>query len=77
MSDIDTALLAVRLFAETHPRPTQVTIGQAAEMLGIGRWKASRLVDAGVLRINACGLIPIECVDAARSSIPHGRSRAA
>ena len=68
MTELDIALRAVQLYAETHPRPTHVTIGQAAQMLGIGRWKATQLVKAGVLRINACGLVPVECVDAARNS---------
>lgn len=77
MSDIDIALAAVRLYAETHPRPTHVTIGQAAEILGIGRWKATQLVKVGVLRLNPCGLVPIECVDAARSLRPHRPPRAA
>ena len=32
---LDIAFQAVRLYAETHPRPLHVTLGQAAEMLGI------------------------------------------
>jgi hypothetical protein len=62
------AARAIQMYAETHPRPTQVTIGQAAEMLGIGRWKATQLVKVGTLRINACGLVPIEQVDQARTA---------
>ncbi len=58
---------AVQLYAESHPRPTQVTIGQAAAMLGISRWKATQLLRTGTLRLNKCGLIPVEMVDAARS----------
>ena len=77
MSELDIALKAVQLYAESHPRPTQVTIGQAAEMLGVGRWKATQLLRSGVLRLNACGLIPVELVDAARSSIAHDRRGAA
>lgn len=61
------AVRAVQLYAEMHPRPTQVTIGQAAEMLGIGRWKATQLAKVGVLRLNPCGLVPIEVVDQARA----------
>lgn len=68
MSEIDIALAAVRLYAEMHPRPTQVTIGQAAQMLGVSRWKATQLLRSGALQLNACGLIPVECVDAARGS---------
>lgn len=86
MTDIDAIIeraareaaeLAARKVSEEHPRPTHVTIGQAAEMLHIGRWKATQLVKVGVLRLNPCGLIPIECVDAARSLRPHKPPKAA
>ena len=60
---------AVRLYAETHPRPTQVTQAQAAEMLGISRHTVSRMIAAGELSLNRCGLVPIEKVDAARSAL--------
>jgi hypothetical protein len=58
-----------RRYAETHPRPHQVTIGQAAEILGIGRNKATRLVQAGTLKLNRCNMIPIEVVDAALQAV--------
>jgi excisionase family DNA binding protein len=58
------ALRALELFSARHPRPTQVTIGQAAEMLSLSRWTVSKMVKAGTLRLNRCGLIPIEQVDA-------------
>lgn len=32
---IDIAIAAMRLYAETHPRPPHVTQSQAAEMLGL------------------------------------------
>lgn len=70
------AAAAVRLYAEGHPRPTHVNQVQAQQMLGCGKGKIASLVAAGVLPLNRCGLIPIECVDAARSAPthrPHGR----
>lgn len=56
---------AVQLYAETHPRPPQVTQSQAAEMLGISRWTVSKMVKAGDLKLNRCGLIPVEQIDQA------------
>lgn len=67
-----TAAAAVRFYAETHPRPTQVSLRQAAEMLGVSYRTVRRLIQAGSLRLNGCGLIAIEDVDAVRSpSITH------
>ncbi|MCW0101202.1 helix-turn-helix domain-containing protein [Burkholderia pseudomallei] len=66
---ISLARRAVQLYAETHPRPTQVTQLQAAEMLGISRATVSRMVKAGQLKLNRCGMIPIELVDEARASV--------
>jgi excisionase family DNA binding protein len=54
---------AVRLYAETHPRPVQVTQSQAAEMLGMSRPTVSKLVKSGVLKLNRCGLIPVAEID--------------
>lgn len=56
---------AIRLYAESHPRPSQVNQAQAAEMLHVSRATVSRLVKAGVLRLNACGMIPISEIDSA------------
>ncbi|MEX3924371.1 hypothetical protein AB4Y36_10120 [Paraburkholderia sp. BR10936] len=64
------ALAAIEIYAARHPRPTQVTIGQAAEMLGLSRWTVAKLVDMGTLALNRCGRIPIEMVDAARAALP-------
>ncbi len=75
MSDLDVALSAVRLYAETHPRPTHVTQVQAAEMLGLSRKTIGRMIVAGTLRLNRCGLIPIEEVDRARTA-PDARKAA-
>lgn len=62
------ATRAVPLYAETHPRPPQVTQTQAAEMLGTSRPTLSRMVKAGTLRLNKCGLIPITEIDSVLES---------
>ena len=36
-------------------------------LLGLSRATVSRLVKAGALRLNKCGMIPIEEIDRARS----------
>jgi len=58
------AMQAVRLYAETHPRPTQVTQKQAAEILGVHPKTIRNYIAAGKLTLNGCGLIPIGAVDA-------------
>lgn len=60
---IEVAAKAVQLYAETHPRPPQVTQTQAAEMIGVSRPTLSRMVKAGTIKLNACGLVPITEVD--------------
>ncbi|QLB63478.1 helix-turn-helix domain-containing protein [Paraburkholderia caribensis] len=59
------AIRAVQLYAERHPRPPQVTITQAAEMLGLSRHTVSKMVRAGQFKLNRCGMIPVEQIDAA------------
>lgn len=61
------ALRAVQLYAEKHPRPTMVTQAQAAEMLGVSRKTIYNYIRAGHLRLNKCGQLPIESVDAIRA----------
>ncbi|WP_232356734.1 hypothetical protein [Burkholderia multivorans] len=56
---------AVRLYAESHPRPTQVTQSQAAEILGLSRTTVGKMVKFGDLKLNKCGMIPIDQVDRA------------
>ncbi len=56
---------AIDLYASRSPRPNQVTITQAAEMLGLSRHTVSKMVKFGTLKLNRCGMIPIEQVDAA------------
>lgn len=66
MSELETvALRAVQLYAESHPRPSQVTQHQAAEMAGVSRTKIHRMVKAGLLPINKFGRIPTAEVDRA------------
>lgn len=65
---LDIARTAVRLYAESHPRPPHVTQKQAAEMLHISYSKMLKLVKARKVKINKFGLIPISEVDAALTS---------
>jgi hypothetical protein len=62
------ALTAIRLYADTHPRPTHVNQAQAGEMLGLSHVTVRRLIRAGEIRLNQCGLIPIEEIDRARAA---------
>jgi hypothetical protein len=62
--ELETALRAIEIFSARHPRPTQVNMTQAAEMLGLSRPTVRNLLKFGKLRLNGCGLIPIEQVDA-------------
>lgn len=61
---ITIAEVAVRRYAESHPRPPHVTQSQAAEMLRMSRATINRMVKAGSLKLNKAGLIPISEVDA-------------
>ena len=56
---------AVSLYAARHPRPAQVSVSQAAEMMGLDRHTITKLCRQGVLQRNATGNIPVEQVDAA------------
>ena len=60
-----TAAAAVRLYAETHPRPIQVTKTDAAKMLGISRPTVDSLIRAGTLSLNRFGKIPVSQIDVA------------
>ncbi len=64
--DIDpekVALKAIQLYVETHPRPPHVTRKQAAEMLRVSESTIHRLINAGKMRLNGCGLVPIGEID--------------
>jgi len=65
---IEIATAAVRRYAESHPRPSQVNQTQAAEMLGLSKATVCKLVRNGTLKLNACGLIPIAEIDRALSA---------
>lgn len=67
--DIQIAVRAVQLYAERHPRPPHVTMVQAAEMLGLSRHTVSKMVKTGQFKLNKCGLIPIEQIDAALEAV--------
>ncbi|TAM02178.1 MAG: helix-turn-helix domain-containing protein [Paraburkholderia sp.] len=56
---------AVDLFEKKPLRPPHVTIKQAAERLGLSRSTVSKMLHAGQFRLNKCGRIPIEQIDAA------------
>ena len=60
---LSVAMKAIQLYAETHPRPAQVTQTQAAEMLGLSRATVCRMVQSGHIALNKCGLISIAEVD--------------
>lgn len=63
MTELELAYKAVRLYAETHPRPSQVTQKLAAEMLNISEQTVSKMVKTGRIRLNDCGMIPITEID--------------
>ncbi len=67
---LDIAVRAVSIYANRHPRPVQVTATQAADMLGLSRTTVHKLMKAGNLRYNKCGLIHIEQVDALLRGLP-------
>lgn len=62
---VEIAVKAVQIYAETHPRPSQVTQDQAAEMVGVSPATISRMVKAGTLKLNKFGRIPVSEIDRA------------
>jgi hypothetical protein len=67
MNELDLAAKAVQLYAERHPRPPHVNQKQAAEMLGVSSRTIYNMIRAGTLKLNKCGMIPIEMIDAVLS----------
>lgn len=63
--NLETAIRAVEIFASRHPRPCHVTQKQAAEMLDKSVQTIRKMIQSGRLKLNACGMVPIEQVDAA------------
>lgn len=64
-NELQIAMRAVQIYAERRPRPHHVTITQAAEMLGLSRRTVGKMVKCGQIKLNKCGMVPIEQVDAA------------
>lgn len=58
------ALKALELYSARHPRPSQVNQKQAAEMLHVSPRTVHNMLKAGTLKLNRCGMIPIEQIDA-------------
>lgn len=54
---IQIAVKAIQLYAETHPRPTQVNIGQAAQMLDLSRDTVRKLIRNGVMSMNQAAIV--------------------
>lgn len=63
MIDIDTAIKAVQIYAEMHPRPSHVNQIQAAEMIGLSRETIRKMIRQGRIATNEAGMIPIVEVD--------------
>ncbi len=62
---LNVAMKAVELYASRRPRPSQVTQEQAAEMVGVSPATISRMVKAGIIKLNKFGRIPTEEIDKA------------
>lgn len=63
MSELDIARKAVQMYAETHPRPSQVNQKQAAEMLRLSEKTISHMVRTKRIKLNELGYIPITEID--------------
>ncbi len=68
VSTFEIAVKAVQMYAETHPRPSQVTQDQAAEMVGVSPATISRMVKSGNIKLNKFGRIPVSEIDRAISA---------
>ncbi|SFA84857.1 hypothetical protein SAMN04515620_10533 [Collimonas sp. OK607] len=62
---IECARRGAQIYAEQHPRPSQVTQVQAAQMLGLSAQTICKMVRAGRLSLNGLGMIPISEIDGA------------
>lgn len=63
MSELEIAVKAVQLYAEKHPRPSQVTQEQAAEMAGVSRGTICKTLKSGHMKLNKFGRIPVSEID--------------
>lgn len=59
------AMIAIDQYSAAHPRPSHVTMRQAAEMLDISHPTLKKLFDNGTLKLNLTGRIPITLIDRA------------
>ena len=57
------AVAAVRLYAESHPRPVHVTQKQCAEMIGKSEPTVRKMIHAGTIKLNKVGMIPVSEID--------------
>lgn len=53
----------IQLFKDIHPRPSQVNLTQAAEMLNLSQPTVRKLIRSGQIKFNNAGLIPIAEID--------------
>ena len=65
MNNFELALTAVQVYAELHPRPSHVNQKQAALMLDKSVTTVKKMINAGALKLNKCGMIPIHDIDRA------------
>jgi Mn-dependent DtxR family transcriptional regulator len=54
-----------QMYAEEHPRPSQVNAVQAAEMLDCSPQTVRKMIKDGRLALNKLGLIPVSEIDRA------------
>jgi len=62
------ALRAVEIYEARHPRPTHVNITQVAQMLGLSKPTAKKILVSEGIRTNAAGRYPIELIDRLREA---------
>lgn len=67
MTELEIARKAVEIYATMHPRPPHVTQAQAAIMLGLSVPTVRKLIRAGTIRLNKCGMVPVTEIDRALS----------
>lgn len=57
------AFEAVKLYAESRPRPSWVNQKQACEMLGVSHPTVRKMIREGKIKTNALGMIPTAEID--------------
>lgn len=62
---IECARRGAQIYAERHPRLSQVTQVHAAQMLGLSAQMVGRMVREGLLKLNGLGMIPVSEIDRA------------